>query len=93
MSEETEVKQAGDAEEPVVVEVEETESDAPEEKVATQEPATEAVVEQEASEEPSDELETYSKNVQNRIKKQTAKYHQEKKLKDLLKSCCRKTTI
>ena len=73
MSEETEVKQAGDAEEPVVVEVEETESDAPEEKVATQEPATETVVEQEASEEPSDELETYSKNVQNRIKETNSK--------------------
>tara|TARA_R110002020_G_scaffold228355_1_gene439069 strand:- start:320 stop:1252 length:933 start_codon:yes stop_codon:yes gene_type:complete len=82
MSEETEVKQAGDAEEPVVIEVEETVSEAPEEKVATQEPATETVVEQEASEEPSDELETYSKNVQNRIKKQTAKYHQEKRDKE-----------
>jgi len=81
MSEETEVKQAGDAEEPVVVEVEETGSEAPEEKVATQEP--EVKVQEEApSEEAGDELETYSKNVQNRIKKQTAKYHQEKRDKE-----------
>ena len=81
MSEETEVKQAGDAEEPVVVEVEETGSQAPEEKVATQEP--EVKVQEEASnEEAGDELETYSKNVQNRIKKQTAKYHQEKRDKE-----------
>ena len=80
MSEETEIKQTGDAEEPVVVEVEETGSEAPEEKVVEQEP--EVIVEQEATEEPSDELETYSKNVQNRIKKQTAKYHQEKRDKE-----------
>ena len=81
MSEETEVKQAGDAEEPVVVEVEETGSEAPEEKVVTQEP--EVKVQEEApSEEAGDELETYSKNVQNRIKKQTAKYHQEKRDKE-----------
>ena len=80
MSEETEIKQTGDAEEPVVVEVEETGSEAPEGKVVEQEP--EVIVEQEAAEEPSDELETYSKNVQNRIKKQTAKYHQEKRDKE-----------
>ena len=80
MSEETEIKQTGDAEEPVVVEVEETGSEAPEGKVVEQEP--EVIVEQEATEEPSDELETYSKNVQNRIKKQTAKYHQEKRDKE-----------
>jgi len=80
MSEDTEIKQTGDAEEPVVVEVEETGSEAPEEKVVEQEP--EVIVEQEATEEPSDELETYSKNVQNRIKKQTAKYHQEKRDKE-----------
>ena len=80
MSEDTEIKQAGDSEESVVIEVEEAVSGALEEKVDTQEP--EVVVQQEATEEPSDELETYSKNVQNRIKKQTAKYHQEKRDKE-----------
>jgi len=81
MSEETEIKQSGDAEEPVVIEVEEAGSEAPEEKVAVEEPEVK-VQEEASSEDTSDELETYSKNVQNRIKKQTAKYHQEKRDKE-----------
>jgi len=77
MSEETEIKQAGDEEESVVIEVEETESEAPEEKVAAQEPEVKA-----QEEAPDDELETYGEKVQLRIKKQTAKYHQEKREKE-----------
>ena len=77
MSEETEIKQAGDEEESVVIEVEETESEASEEKVAAQEPEVKA-----QEEAPDDELETYGEKVQLRIKKQTAKYHQEKREKE-----------
>jgi hypothetical protein len=82
MSEEdVKIKQAGDEEEELVVEVVEEES---EDKVETVEEKAEDKVEvvEEKVEEPSDELETYSKNVQNRIKKQTAKYHQEKRDKE-----------
>ena len=77
MSEETEIKQAGDEEESVVIEVEETESEASEEKVVAQEPEVKA-----QEEAPDDELETYGEKVQLRIKKQTAKYHQEKREKE-----------
>jgi len=82
MSEEdVKIKQAGDEEEELVVEVVEEES---EDKVEAVEEKAEDKVEvvEEKVEEPSDELETYSKNVQNRIKKQTAKYHQEKRDKE-----------
>ncbi len=82
MSEEdVKIKQAGDEEEELVVEVVEEES---ENKVEAVEEKAEDKVEvvEEKVEEPSDELETYSKNVQNRIKKQTAKYHQEKRDKE-----------
>ena len=76
--EDVKIKQAGDEEEELVVEVVEDKS---EEKVEDKSEDKVEVVEEKV-EEPSDELETYSKNVQNRIKKQTAKYHQEKRDKE-----------
>ena len=82
MSEEdVKIKQGEDAEEELVVEVSE---EKPEEKPEPVEEKPEDKIEvvEEKEEESSDELETYSKNVQNRIKKQTAKYHQEKRDKE-----------
>tara|TARA_R100000935_G_scaffold50316_1_gene76141 strand:+ start:409 stop:1365 length:957 start_codon:yes stop_codon:yes gene_type:complete len=86
MSEETEIKQAGDSEEEVLVELElEEEQSASDDQSEIQveqepeEPKVEAKVPEEGSDE---ELETYSKGVQKRIKKQTAKYHQEKRDKE-----------
>jgi|TARA_R100001463_G_scaffold22361_1_gene53637 hypothetical protein len=88
------VKQTGDLEEEVVVELEEEQSEKEEVKAESSEPQKEEVkaeiaepeepkVEAELSEEVSDEeLETYSKGVQKRIKKQTAKFHQEKRDKE-----------
>ena len=88
------VKQAGDLEEEVVVELEEEQPEKEEVKVEASEPeevkaeveepkAEEPVVEKELSDEVSDEeLATYSKGVQKRIKKQTQKYHQEKRDKE-----------
>ena len=84
MSEETEIKQAGDSEEEVVVELEEEEQSASEQsEVQVEEQPEEPKVEAKVPEEGSDEeLETYSKGVQKRIKKQTAKFHQEKRDKE-----------
>jgi len=76
--EDVKIKQAGDEEEELVVEVVEDKS---EEEVEDKSEDKVEVVEEKVEESP-DELETYSKNVQNRIKKQTAKYHQEKRDKE-----------
>jgi len=84
MSEETEIKQAGDSEEEVVVELEEEQSASDDQsEVQVEEQPEEPKVEAKVPEEGSDEeLETYSKGVQKRIKKQTAKFHQEKRDKE-----------
>ena len=84
MSEETEIKQAGDSEEEVVVELEEEQSASDDQsEIQVEEQPEEPKVEAKVPEEGSDEeLETYSKGVQKRIKKQTAKFHQEKRDKE-----------
>ena len=84
MSEETEIKQAGDSEEEVLVELEEEQSASDDQsEVQVEEQPEEPKVEAKVPEEGSDEeLETYSKGVQKRIKKQTAKFHQEKRDKE-----------